>query len=107
MVVRTLYLGPIIHSLSLKRLKVIESALICVSSEGVIEWVEEDVEKAQLQEIAARHGVFLDEGGSGSGSGSGRGGTGIDVVELGRGEVLCPGMIDTHTVSLLSFVDTI
>lgn len=82
----TLYHGTVIHSLSLTQLEVLPDALLCVSDrEGIIEWLERGVEGSEIQEVAVRKGVILDDG--------------VEVVVLGKGEVLCPGMIDTHTVS--------
>jgi guanine deaminase len=82
----TLYHGTLIHSLSLTQLEVLPNALLCVSdTDGIIEWLERGVEGSEIQEVAARKGVILDGG--------------VEVVVLGKGEVLCPGMIDTHTVS--------
>lgn len=82
----TLYHGTLIHSLSLTQLEVLPDALLCVSDrEGIIEWLERGVEGSEIQEVAVRKGVILDDG--------------VEVVVLGKGEVLCPGMIDTHTVS--------
>ncbi|RSH90044.1 hypothetical protein EHS25_001377 [Saitozyma podzolica] len=80
----TLYHGTLIHSLSLTQLEVLPNALLCVSdTDGIIEWLERGVEGSEIQEVAARKGVILDGG--------------VEVVVLGKGEVLCPGMIDTHT----------
>ena len=84
---RTLFLGPIVHSLSLTELEFLSSALLCVGQGGMIEWVEKDVVPSLLQEKAGEHGVLL-------------GGVDVEVVELGEGEFLCPGMVDTHTVRL-------
>ncbi len=89
---RTLYHGPLIHSLSPNQLQSLPNALLCISSEGIIEWVEPDVPENYLERTATKHGVMMskdeveDE---------------VEVVRLdrGRGEFLCPGLVDTHTVS--------
>jgi guanine deaminase len=90
--VRTLYHGAVVHSLSLDQLEILPSALLCVSEEGVIDWVEKDVEESQIQEVASRHGVLLDDSAGGRSPG-------VEVISLGKGEFLCPGLVDTHTVS--------
>jgi len=86
---RSLYSGPVVHSLSLSQLEIIDSALFCVSVEGIIEWIERDVPGSFLQAAAAEHGVILREG------------EGVEVVKLGPGEFFCPGLVDTHTVRSL------
>jgi hypothetical protein len=62
----------------------VESAVICVSPEGIIEWVEKDIDKTELEKIASSHGLDLGE---------------AEVTEFGQGEFLVNGMVDTHTVS--------
>ena len=63
----------------------VRRALLSVSrGTGDIEWIEDDVATADLQDVLARHGV-LEEA--------------VDVVELKEGEFLMPGFIDTHIVS--------
>jgi cytosine/adenosine deaminase-related metal-dependent hydrolase len=61
---------------------VVERAVICVSQEGVIEWIAKD-EDGTAQDVASRHGVDIYD---------------VDVVECPPGSFLCPGLIDTHTV---------
>lgn len=80
----TLYYGSFVHSVSLDELDFCLDALVCVSEDGYISWVERNVDPSQLQDAASRHGVNLDD---------------VDFVELGRNDFLCPGLIDTHTVS--------
>ncbi len=96
---RTIYRSAIVHSLSLTELQVIPDALVCVGDDGAIEWVDD-----------------LDQSGADGRDGRerGRGRIWEDVVrerarERGvRGAVravwlkegfMCPGLIDTHTVS--------
>ena len=84
---RTLYHGSYVHAVSLEQsLEYVESALICVSELGIIEWIEKDVEGSMIQEIVMRHGVELDD-------------SKIEIVELAQEGFLCPGLVDTHTVS--------
>lgn len=80
----TLYYGSFVHSVSLDELDFCLDALVCVSEDGYISWVERNVDPSQLQDAATRHSVILDD---------------VDFVELGRNDFLCPGLIDTHTVS--------
>lgn len=80
---KTIYVGSYVHSLSLEELEEVEHGIICVDAEGTIEWVEQ-APAERLQEVVLGHGLSLDD---------------ADVVELEPEEVLCPGMIDTHTVS--------
>ncbi len=79
-----LYYGSFVHSTSLTTLEQCTSSLIYVSK-GLIQWVEKHVESSRVQEVAASHGLMLDD---------------VDVVELG-GDFLVPGLVDTHTVSFL------
>ena len=83
----TIYLGSYVHSIELGNLEHVESGAICVSKEGVIDWVEALESREVLQTVASKYGVDLSDGS-------------VTVVELGSDEFLCPGMIDTHTVSL-------
>lgn len=82
-----LYYGSIAHSRSLTELEVVEKALMLVDEHGVIGWVHRDVTSASLlQEVAAEHGLDITR-------------DPVGVVELDEDEFLCPGLIDTHTVS--------
>ena len=83
----TLYHGPIVHSLSLDELEYAVDALVCVSSDGIILWIEKNVDSSELQQRAASHGLILD--------GSNYA---VEIVQLQGHEFLCPGLIDTHTV---------
>jgi guanine deaminase len=79
-----LFYGSFVHSLSLTELEHSVDSLIYVRN-GVIEWVEKDVHSSQVQEVALTRGLVIGDGS-------------VEVVELG-GDFLCPGLIDTHTVS--------
>jgi cytosine/adenosine deaminase-related metal-dependent hydrolase len=81
-----LFHGSIISPVSIHEAQYLERALLAVSSEGIIEWLEHDVDPTQLQDVALKHGMVLD--------GS------VDVHELKYGEWLMPGFVDTHTVSI-------
>lgn len=87
----TLYHGSIVHSLNLDELEYAIDALICVSPDGVILWIEKDVESSQVQQRAASRGLILD------GSDSA-----VDIIQLEGHEFICPGLIDTHTVGTRS-----
>jgi len=80
---RTIYLGAIAHSLDLEQIEYVDHAIVSVGADGIIEWIEHAAPD-QLQEIATRHSISLDD---------------AEIVELESEEFLCPGMIDTHTVS--------
>lgn len=82
----TIYLGAIAHSLDLQQIEYVDQAILCVGTDGLIEWIEHAAPE-ELQDIAAKHSVSLDD---------------AEVVELDSDEFLCPGLIDTHTVSLSS-----
>lgn len=76
----TLYYGSFVHSTSLTTLEHCTSSLIYVHR-GIIQWVEKNVDSSHVQEVAAAHGLMLDD---------------VDVVEL-QGDFLVPGLVDTHT----------
>lgn len=85
----TLYIGGIVHSLSLDELAYYPRGLLFVGVDGTIEWLEEDVPAPLAQEVAASHGVVIGDDAM------------VAVVELESDQFLCPGLIDTHTVSRL------
>ncbi|KAG7529026.1 hypothetical protein FFLO_05819 [Filobasidium floriforme] len=82
----TLYHGPIVHSLSLDELEYAVDALVCVSPDGIINWIERNVDTSEIQDRAASHGLILDGTNNA-----------VEIVQLGGHEFLCPGLIDTHT----------
>jgi guanine deaminase len=86
----TLYHGPIVHSLSLDELEYAVDALVCVSPDGTINWIERNVDTSEIQDRAASHGLILDGTNNA-----------VEIVQLGGHEFLCPGLIDTHTVSMI------
>lgn len=81
-----LFIGSYAHSISLTELDCVERAFIFVSAEGRIEWIEKDAAPERLQELATSRGLDLDD-------------SALEVIELEDGEFMCPGFIDTHTVS--------
>lgn len=81
----TLYYGSFVHSISLTELEYLVDALVYVA-DGTITWIEKDVESSLVQEMAGRHGLNLDD-------------MGLEFVQLDEGDFVCPGLIDTHTVS--------
>jgi hypothetical protein len=87
-VMATLYYGSFVHSLSLDRLEYNVDSLIHVSPTGHIDWIERQVQPDQLQQVASKHGVALTDTSSA-----------LTFIELGQDEFICPGLIDTHTVS--------
>jgi hypothetical protein len=85
----TLFYGSFVHSVSLTELEYLVDALVYVS-DGTIAWIEKEVEGSLLQETAARHGLNLEDSSAVSG---------FTFVQLDDSEFICPGLIDTHTVS--------
>ena len=79
----TVYFGPAINPVSLTEYSALPNCLIAVSSHGIIDWLEKDVDATNLQNILLKHGYEPDS-----------------VVELLPGQFLMPGLIDTHIVRL-------
>lgn len=75
------YYGALVNPESQTALSAHPRALMAVNKEGIIEWVEEDVDSSMVQDFLAGKGL-LD----------------VDVVELKHGQFLMPGFVDTHTV---------
>ncbi|KAG8721369.1 hypothetical protein FRC09_007988 [Ceratobasidium sp. 395] len=78
-----LFHGSLISPVSIHEAQYLERALLAVSAEGIIEWVENDVDPTEIQDVALKHGLALDDS--------------VEVHELKYGEWLMPGLIDTHT----------
>jgi hypothetical protein len=83
-----LYHGSIVHSLSLDELEYAVDTLICVSDQGIILWIERNVDPSTIQQVASTHGLILDDSSQC-----------VEILQLGQSEFLCPGLVDTHTVS--------
>lgn len=79
----TLYLTPIVHSLSLSKLEMVPHALVAVSA-GRVAWVEHLKDRQDPAEAAEKHGIDYEA---------------ADKVVVSEG-FMCPGFVDTHTVSL-------
>lgn len=84
-----IYLAGLVHSISLVELEYSEFSAVCVSQEGVIEWVEHldiawkgDEDDTALDELLRLHGLNRRD---------------VEVFRLKEG-FLCPGLVDTHTV---------
>lgn len=84
---RRLIYGALIHCVSLRELQALPQALIAIGEDGVIQWLEPDVEGALLQSVVASKGWNLED---------------VHFIELPAGQWIMPGFVDTHTVSLAS-----
>jgi hypothetical protein len=78
----TIYFGAVINPVSLTEYSALPRCLVAVNANGLIDWIEEDVDPTLLQEALLKHNC---EPGS--------------VVELLDGQFLMPGFVDTHIVS--------
>lgn len=89
----TIFFGALVTPTSLTSYRALPHAVLAVSKRtGAIEWLEEDADSSELQDVLAKHGI-VDAAAAD-----------IEVVELKFGEFLLPGFIDTHTVSIRSTV---
>lgn len=77
----TLFLAPIVHSLSRETLEILPRALICVR-DGIIDWVVPVSPDSSAEGIARDRGVDWST---------------ASKVIIDEG-FFCPGLIDTHTV---------
>lgn len=73
--------GPLITPQNPRHARYLTQALICVN-DGVIQWIEEKVELADLSNVLLSHELEPD----------------VNVIKLRHGQFLMPGFIDTHTV---------
>lgn len=78
----TVYYGPVINPQSVTDYRALPQCLICVSPQGDIEWIVEDVERANLNDVLAQHDCAP---------------SAITLVCLADREFLMPGLVDTHT----------
>jgi guanine deaminase len=86
---RQLFLGSIVTPVSLLELRYVKAGALGVDTDGVIQFVEDiasDHVEGALRDLLDKHGWKEGE---------------CEVVEMKQGEFLCPGLIDTHTVSRL------
>ncbi|KAG8743837.1 hypothetical protein FRC10_011304 [Ceratobasidium sp. 414] len=72
-----LFHGGLISPVSTHEAQYLERALLAVSSQGIIEWVENDVDPTSIQDVALEHGLVVDDS--------------VEVHELKYGEWLMPG----------------
>ncbi|KAG1754407.1 hypothetical protein EDB19DRAFT_1823727 [Suillus lakei] len=84
----TVYYGPVINPQSVTDYLALPRCLICVSSQGDIEWIVENVESTKLNDVLAQHDCAPSD---------------ITLVCLKEGEFLMPGLVDTHTVRPASY----
>lgn len=87
---RAIYVAPLVHSLSLDELEFSDLSAISVDEDGIIEWVHpidgslsRKGQERVLEGVRAKYGGAQDE---------------VETVWLEEG-FICPGLIDTHTVS--------
>lgn len=78
----TVYYGPVINPQSLTDYLALPQCLICVSPQGNIEWLVEDVESTKLNDVLSQHDYAPSD---------------ITLICLDDGEFLMPGLVDTHT----------
>lgn len=77
----TIYHGAVINPQSLTSYNALPACLLAISPAGHVEWIVEDVQDDEIQEVMTQRGC-LD----------------ATVVALKHGEFIMPGFIDTHTV---------
>lgn len=77
-----IYYGAVINPESLTSFKALPRCLFLVNGHGYIDWIVDDVESSDLQNVLASKGLID-----------------VDVHELRNGEFIMPGFVDTHTVS--------
>ena len=81
-----LFYGALITPDALTTYRALPHALLCVADDGEIAWREDDVPAGALLDVLAKRGLAADD-------------PNVYFVELGMGEFLVPGFVDTHTVS--------
>lgn len=86
----TVFYGPVINPIDLKTYSALPRCLMAILPSGEIAWMIDDVPDSMVQEIMAQQGC-----------------TDADVVALRTGEFLMPGLIDTHTVRLITPLSTL
>lgn len=83
------YYGAIIHTVDLTHLQALPRALLAISSDGLIAWLEPDVHPNSIQEFASNRGWTVGNGD-------------VELIVGAEGEWIMPGFVDTHTVSIAS-----
>ncbi|KIO27815.1 hypothetical protein M407DRAFT_243264 [Tulasnella calospora MUT 4182] len=79
---RRVFYGSLVHATSLRHIQACPRALIGVSDDGVIDWVLDDVDSASIQDAMISKGWQIED---------------VDFIELGFGQWIMPGFVDTHT----------
>ncbi|KAG9019617.1 hypothetical protein FRB90_012463 [Tulasnella sp. 427] len=79
---RKVFYGSLVHATSLRHIQALPRALIGVSEDGVIAWVLDDVDSASIQDAMISRGWQIED---------------VDFIELGFGQWIMPGFVDTHT----------
>lgn len=80
------YYGAIIQSHSLTEIDAWPRALLAITPEGVIAWIETDVPSSEVRDVAGKHGWDIGDP------------TSVEFIEGKVGEWIMPGFVDTHTV---------
>lgn len=78
------YYGAIANPIDAATLDLLPSALLAVTDDGHVAWLEPNVDPSLIQQYLLQH-AWVD----------------APVIELNSEEWLMPGFIDTHTASLL------
>lgn len=74
------YYGSLVTPVDLRTVDILVNALIAVSSDGKIAWLERDVQSSVVQDVLLQHS-WQD----------------VEVIQLLSGEWIMPGFVDTHT----------
>lgn len=83
----SIFYGAVINPISLQSYSVSPLCLLSVDAAGNIDWIADEVEPHNLQNVLASKGCLDSE-----------------VIALREGEFIIPGFIDTHTVRFLSMI---
>ena len=76
-----IYYGAVVNPTSLSCYSALPRCLFSVDSSGTVEWMVDNVENHELQDVLAAKGLVD-----------------CHVVEIPDGTFVMPGFIDTHTV---------
>jgi guanine deaminase len=78
------YHGALVNPIDPASLDLLPDALVAITEDGLVAWIEPNVESSQVQELLALH-AWAD----------------VPVIVLSPDEWLMPGFVDTHTASAL------
>jgi len=78
---RLVLYGTIVHSQNIERIDILENTLVCTDEEGIITALESDVRSDELDDKLTELNLNTEV---------------HDVYRLRRGELLIPGLVDTH-----------